>query len=554
MRGTASDEGRVYQAGHDQTIVQRQTVLPPGGLRPVTDVTVAPGFTGLPVRPDLFVGRAKELAQLRAALAAPASSAVEDAASTPGSGRPRSRAAGPGAGRGRSPQGAVPATGSSAVATGVVVQAVHGLGGIGKSTLAAHYAATCADDYELLWWITADSAAAVASGLAGLAIALEPELTDVLPLEALTERAVQWLAAHDRWLLILDNVSDPRDVAPSLARTRAGRLLITSRLAAGWHQITSLVVRLDILAEGEAVELLSNIATQGRPGADLDGARELCAELGFLPLAIEQAAAYLRQASLGPRGYAKLLAEHPAVLYDQAAEGGDAERTIARIWRITLDRLTDTPSAGDLLRVLAWYAPDNIPRALLASLADPPALAHSIGRLAAYNMITTDDDTLAVHRLVQAVVRTPDPADPHRQPDTISQARDQATSLLNAAIPKGWQEPSDWPLWRTLLPHVTTLADHGPPDADSITTARLLNTRRSSSISRALQPARSPGWSVLAPPISRYSAPTTPPRWPPATTWLTATSQPVTWAGRSPCTSRPWPTASACSAATTPTR
>ncbi|HXP22255.1 MAG TPA: NB-ARC domain-containing protein [Streptosporangiaceae bacterium] len=287
MRGTASDEGRVYQAGHDQTIVQRQTVLPPGRLRPVTDVTVAPGFTGLPVRPDLFVGRAKELAQLRAALAAPASSAVEDAASTPGSGRPRSRAAGPGAGRGRSPQGAVPATGSSAVATGVVVQAVHGLGGIGKSTLAAHYAATCADDYELLWWITADSAAAVASGLAGLAIALEPELTDVLPLEALTERAVQWLAAHDRWLLILDNVSDPRDVAPSLARTRAGRFLITSRLAAGWHQITSLVVRLDILAEGEAVELLSSIATQGRPGADLDGARELCAELGFLPLAIE---------------------------------------------------------------------------------------------------------------------------------------------------------------------------------------------------------------------------------------------------------------------------
>ncbi|HXP20948.1 MAG TPA: hypothetical protein VN840_14995, partial [Streptosporangiaceae bacterium] len=99
MRGTASDDGRVYQAGHDQSIVQRQTVLPPGGSRPVTDVRVAPGFTGLPVRPDLFVGREKELAQLRAALAAPASSAaadaatsaVTDAASTPGSDRPRSR-------------------------------------------------------------------------------------------------------------------------------------------------------------------------------------------------------------------------------------------------------------------------------------------------------------------------------------------------------------------------------------------------------------------------------------------------------------------------------
>jgi hypothetical protein len=73
------------------------------------------------------------------------------------------------------------------------------------------------------------------------------------------------------------------------------------------------------------VELLTRIAVQGRPGADLDGAAELVAELGYLPLAVEQAAAYLRQNRLSPRGYLDLLAASPAVMYGQTARGADAD-------------------------------------------------------------------------------------------------------------------------------------------------------------------------------------------------------------------------------------
>src|SRR5260370_14465746 len=90
---------------------------------------------------------------------------------------------------------------------------------------------------------------------------------------------------------------------------------------------------------------------------------------------------------------------------------GDSARTIARIWHLTLDRLTDTPLAGQLLRILAWYAPDTIPTTPLNGLADPPALTHAIGRLAAYTMLTTNtgQDTPTMHRLAQALTRTPDP-------------------------------------------------------------------------------------------------------------------------------------------------
>lgn len=120
LEATASELGRVYQAGRDLTVYE--TVLPAEVLRPVAEVDAPSGLVYLPERPNIFVGRETDLARL------------EEALSTAG---------------------------------GVVVQAVHGLGGIGKSTLAAHYAATRADDLNPVWWVNADSPAAIEAGLAG---------------------------------------------------------------------------------------------------------------------------------------------------------------------------------------------------------------------------------------------------------------------------------------------------------------------------------------------------------------------------------------------------
>ena len=431
----ARDISGIASTGDDAVNVQyraeRMTALPAEAFRPWAELAVPAGLSNLPARPGLFVGRAGELARLDAALAGPG---------------------------------------------GVVVQAVHGLGGIGKSTLAAHWAAAHAGDYTLTWWITAAIPADIDAGLAALAVALQPALSGVLPLEALREGAVRWLTARSGWLLILDNVADPADVAPLLARAPAGRYLITSRRATGWHG-TAAPVRLDVLDPAEARALLAAILTPGR-AREADGAAELCAELGFLPLAIEQAGAYLAylaQVGATPREYLDLLARYPAAMYQAAAEGGDAARTIARIWRVTLDRLADDPLAGQVLRILAWYAPEAIPRTLLDGLADPPALLQATGRLAAYSMITAGPGVLAMHRLVQAVTRSPDPGDPHRDPRAIDDARDQATGQLADALPADWQDPGGWPMWRMLFPHIDALASHAPPDTDTEATAYLLN-------------------------------------------------------------------------------
>ncbi|MFE5084489.1 tetratricopeptide repeat protein [Streptomyces mirabilis] len=406
--------------------IDSAVVLPPEAYRPPTAVPAPPMLHNIP-RTAGFVGREQALVRLDAAF------------STPGD---------------------------------VVVHAVHGLGGIGKSALAARWAAQRFTGNPR-WWITADSRPAVDAGLAELGRALQPALTG-LPEDFLIERAVQWLATHEDWLIVLDNVDQLDDVRFLLDRVTTGRFLITTRRATGWRTHAT-TLRLDVLSEGEAVDLFTRILHTTQVSAASDVAT-LCAELGYLPLAVEQAASYCAETGTGPRTYLRMLDQFPTQMFADTAEGGDAERTIARIWRITLNRLNATPLAGHILRILAWYAPKGIPRTLLDDLAPAPALAKAIGRLIAYSMIAdSGDGTLSVHRLVQALARTPDEDDPHRHPADIDQAHDQATDHLSSAFPVGIEDPEVWPQCRTLLPHAQALADHAPVERDTLTATSLFS-------------------------------------------------------------------------------
>ncbi|MFF0160642.1 FxSxx-COOH system tetratricopeptide repeat protein [Streptomyces sp. NPDC005263] len=405
--------------------------VPLEALRPPAEVDARPGLDDLPYLPPHFVGREGELDRLDAALRRPGTA---------------------------------------------LVQAVHGLGGIGKSSLAAYWAANRAHGHAPIRWITADSFGSVQQGLADFATALQLPLARAMPVEALAEYALEWLSTHHGWLLILDNVNDPADIARLIARAPGGRFLITSRLATVWSDAATLVP-LGILEPDESLTLLADIVTGAGP-RDMDGAVELCEELGHLPIAVQQAAAYLAQNPfITPRAYLQLLAESPAMMYRHGAATARAEHTIDRIWNITLDRINSLqPQAADLLRTLAWYAPEHIPVSLLDGFADPATLSTALGLLSTYSMIAPDPavGTLAIHRLVQGVARTPDTDIPHRTPDLIAQARNRATALLSAAQPNDFEDPDTWPRWRALLPHIDALADHAAEITDTAATEAVL--------------------------------------------------------------------------------
>ncbi|KRV50894.1 hypothetical protein AQ490_13150 [Wenjunlia vitaminophila] len=354
----------------------------------------------------------------------------------------------------------------------VITQAIHGLGGVGKSTLALDYARTHRSAYTLTWWITADSPQNLTAGLAALAERLHGQAgTDTA---TNVTWALTWLQTHPGWLLVLDNVEDPADLEPYLGQLDAGRVLITSRRAVGWHRLAH-PVAIDVLTLDSATDLLARASGHTAPG-HRPALTELATELGCLPLALEQAGAYIARNQISASDYHQLLREYPARIHATPAVLGQHERTIARTWRLTLETIaTHTPLAVAMLSVLAWLAPDRLPRDVLTAPAnDALAVNEALGTLAAYSMITLTENSVSVHRLVQAVARTPNA---HNTEDTITHARERAAALLHIALPT--TDPATdvgtWARWRALLPHVHAHTSLTTPDQDTQDTAHLLD-------------------------------------------------------------------------------
>lgn len=339
--------------------------------------------------------------------------------------------------------------------TAVVTQAIYGLGGVGKSELALQHAQTRGGSYTLTWWITAEDPAQIETGLAELAGRLCREIKLAGSTTDAADWAVAWLQSHQRWLLILDNVNDPADVDSLLGQLTGGHILITTRRDTGWDQVAD-PIRLDILDPCPAAELLTARTNQHH---DQDSADLIAEELGFLPLALNHAAAYATASRISLAAYLKLLHEHPADMYSTG--GRSAQQTVALTWDITLEAISvRDPAAVSLLHILACYAPDDIPRIIVGGPADPDRILTNkdLALLASYSMITLTTNSVSMHRLVQAILRAREPSSTE---SVYGGQSPLATALtwLNASIPVEPEENvAEWPLLRQLVPHADHLA------------------------------------------------------------------------------------------------
>jgi len=261
-------------------------------------------------------------------------------------------------------------------------------------------------------------------------------------------------------------VNEPGDAEPLLGQLAGGHIVITTRRDAGWDRIAD-PVRLDVLDPGPAADLIT-ARTGSRGQAGQDAAGSIAAELGYLLLALDQAAAYITQTRITPAGYLQRLRERPAAMY-AAAGSGPAQRAVARVWDITIEAIgARHPDAITLLHILACYAPDNLPRVVLGGHQDDGRLAvdEALGVLASYSMITLTSEAVSMHRLVQAVVlgRQPPTDDPPGfgdQPPPVT-----ALDWLDQALPADpGSNMAGWPLMRALLPHAENLAGLFPADA-----------------------------------------------------------------------------------------
>jgi len=298
--------------------------------------------------------------------------------------------------------------------------ALYGLGGVGKTQIALEYAYRHRSDYTYIFWLPAVDQAQLLSGFAN--IANLTGCTSSLTSGDDTAKAVlRWLRDTENWLLILDNLDDISVAAGYLPEANgAGHTLITTRNRNS-DGIPANGLEVREMDPTSAVQfLLDRVRIEPAREEVRSEAHEIVKELGFLPLAIDQAAAYIR-ASQNIFEYRKIYQDQRKDILRWRPPGNyDYTHTVATAWRISLDRLNSTfPDAVDLIRYFAFMNPDEIQVEFLRAGAEvlPPNLrelilnrvkwTETVRLLETFSLIRVfgGGDKLSIHRLVQAVIQ-----------------------------------------------------------------------------------------------------------------------------------------------------
>lgn len=365
--------------------------------------------------------------------------------------------------------------------------ALSGLGGIGKTQTAIEYAYRYAADYSAIFWLSVETSESLLSSFVSLADLLDlPERRGQEQNRVVTA-VIRWLNSHSGWLLILDNVEDPEVVQRVLPAARSGALLFTSRRQA--LGLTARTLDLEQMAPEEGVRLLlqrarlldSPAALEHLSEADRACAQKIVALLGGLPLALDQAGAYIEATQCSLSDYLRLFQAAQLRLLDKRADHAEHPLSVTRTFALAFAQLEQrSPAAAELLMVCAFLAPEAIPEDVFikgaASLgstfealaADPLQFQAALEALLTYSLIQRDtaSHTLMIHRLVQLVLQ--------EQMSEPEQAkwRKRVIAALNAIFPEA--SHATWRQCEQVLPHALTCAAAIPDHAGDQNLAEVL--------------------------------------------------------------------------------
>ena len=376
--------------------------------------------------------------------------------------------------------------GQSGAAALSQAKAIAGLGGVGKTQTAVEYAYRYFQQesgYDWVLWVNASNLT-LASSFGALATDLALPNHQENKLDENIAAVRHWLGTTDRWLLIFDNVDDPQAVKPFRPQNPKGRILITSRVQRLETLGVAGAIALDMMTKAEAEEFLQR-RTERNPIAPSEhqSIAALAKTLGYLPLALEQAAAYILAKGIGFGAYLRSYEKRRLQLLEkEKPQTGDYPESVATTWAINFEAVqTSSEAAADLLRVSAFLAPDNIPYEILllgkdqlgaalgAALAetadDELVIPELLEELTRYSLIRLETaDRYSIHRMVQEVLR-----------DVLAAQRQQWIDRTVAALNETFPNPEFENWWRCdrLIEHV--LAIDLQQATQTIELGRLLN-------------------------------------------------------------------------------
>lgn len=344
--------------------------------------------------------------------------------------------------------------------------AIVGMGGIGKTQVALEFAySRFSKPYRFAFWANGATRESLAAGLVdaamtlGLGDAVAPGASERVALASMS----RWLQACPPCLLVVDNADDPEGIADLLPARSPCHLLLTSRVPRLEALGIDKPVVIGVWPREQSVKFLqARTSSKDLPAPEAAAADAIALELGNLPLALEQAAAYIQQRRISFAGYLALYRQQGLqVLERQGPVLGDYPASVATTWRINREQaIAESPFAGPLLDVAAFMAAEGIPVELARLFArrtrlNDDAVADALAALERYSLIqrSEDDTGFSVHPVVQVVLQ-----------DRLAREDDRDTfpavcrALLRIA-PRT-VKAHDWPAWERLARHAESIARH----------------------------------------------------------------------------------------------
>jgi TolA-binding protein len=359
----------------------------------------------------------------------------------------------------------------------VQAYAINGLGGIGKTQTAMEYAYRYRDDYHTILWAQAESSDILAASFVSLADQLGIPDTDKQDQNRIIDVFKHWLKRHSRWLLILDNVEDLKMVQAFSTVAQRGHILVTTRsqaVGAIAYGITLEKMELEVGAQfllRRAKILLDDGSLNPTKATDPEKTRNLAKELSQildgLPLALDQAGAYIEEASCDISKYidlynlkrSELLKERGTLAFN------DHPESVTVTFSLNFKKVKQSnPTAAHILQVCSFLSPDAIPEEIITdgaselgmvlqrSISNPFLLEEAFKELSRHSLVQrlAEAKTLTIHRLVQAVL-----VDELAQ-KTQRQWVERIVRAMNRVFPE--VDLASWSHCQELLPHVLACA------------------------------------------------------------------------------------------------
>ncbi|SRR6266567_778708 len=346
-------------------------------------------------------------------------------------------------------------------------QVISGLGGIGKTQVAVEYAYRYRDEYRFVLWVRAAAHETIISDFVALAHLLHLPEKDDQDQNLVVAALKRWFTQHKGWLLILDNADDLVQVYDFLPINGLGHVLLTTRS----HAVGSLghLIEVDKMTTEEGVLLLlrraklleSEVSLDQATKEDQIQAEAIVLEMDGLPLALDQAGAYIEEMRCSLSSYFDLYHIHRKDLLQRRGKfSTDHPESVTTTWSLSFQRVEQiNPAASDLLRLCAFLDPDAIPEEIITEgvlepssflsllAADPLKLNEAIEVLLHFSLIRRNPNTtmLTVHRLVQAVIKEV------MNDETQCQWAERTVRIVNRIFPDVVYET--WIRCQRYLPH-----------------------------------------------------------------------------------------------------